>query len=293
MIEKRFICTTGENPGNKEKSGDRRTPEGVYFCRSLLIPPRLPVKYGPCALPLNYPNPIDRFEHRGGEGIWIHGIHENRFTRSTRGCVVLQNRDLVYLARRVQPLITPIVIENTVHETSEADLARQANRAREFLESWRTTYALGDLETYLACYSPSFSGTGRSPAQWRRHKSILFERYHHRMRVEIGPPTLLHTAAYDLISFEETFVGGNFHARGLKRLYLRGKKNKLFIIEEEWVPWETVVESEMAFRKRLARVHDPGDTYHIIAATRSLPSPFPGRDASRGKGAAKDPPTGP
>ena len=97
-VVKKVICATGEKEGDKKKAGDKRTPVGIYFCKGLLLPPRLGAQYGICALPLNYPNLIDRRHQRDGSGIWIHGIHENRPVKSTQGCVVLQNGDLAFLA---------------------------------------------------------------------------------------------------------------------------------------------------------------------------------------------------
>ena len=270
MIEKRMICTTGQNVGNKEKPGDRRTPEGIYFCRDLRCPPRLPALYGPCALPLNYPNPIDQRNHHGGKGIWIHGIHETRLTRSTRGCVVLQNRDLVYLAQCIHPLITPIIIEKKVRNIPKPRLDDQAEADKRFLTRWKTAYASGNLRAFLACYAPSFSPCGASLARWRRHKALLFERYHHRMRIQIGRPTILHTPAYDLLTFWETFDGGSFHDRGIKRLYLtEGKKGKT-ILAEEWLPLSLLEKAETAFRKTMTRVAIPNDPYRIIATAQNL-----------------------
>ncbi len=104
----------GALSGKKEQQGDLKTPTGVYFGTSFMGPDELPDEtYGPMAVTLNYPNPLDIKSQRSGGGIWIHGTDES--TRlgpktSTRGCIILQNPDLLKLIRFIRLKEVPILI---------------------------------------------------------------------------------------------------------------------------------------------------------------------------------------
>ncbi|MBU2521702.1 MAG: L,D-transpeptidase family protein [Proteobacteria bacterium] len=56
----RFKCSTGETPGAKSVSGDKRTPEGVYFFTQEYKKRDLAPIYGTRAFPTDYPNILDR-----------------------------------------------------------------------------------------------------------------------------------------------------------------------------------------------------------------------------------------
>ncbi|MFQ5668247.1 MAG: L,D-transpeptidase family protein [Candidatus Binatia bacterium] len=112
-----FPCTTGRRPGAKRHRGDRRTPNGVYVISDLLHGDDLPERYGALALPLSYPNAWDRRLRRDGYGIWFHGSDRigSPFTwRDTQGCIVLRNEDMVTLARKTRPGVTPVLLAEEV-----------------------------------------------------------------------------------------------------------------------------------------------------------------------------------
>ena len=93
------------NPGDKERRGDEKTPEGLYriiriddsrdwFFRGEKV-------YGPYFLRLDYPNNIDKSLGKTGGGIGIHGTNSKSTlgTRETQGCIRLSNRKLEELVR--------------------------------------------------------------------------------------------------------------------------------------------------------------------------------------------------
>lgn len=88
----------GRNGGDKADAGDRRTPEGRYWITSVLSGPSQGPLYGALVFTLNYPNPKDIAEGKGGEGIWIHGVERGRRPARTRGCIALPNKDVMALA---------------------------------------------------------------------------------------------------------------------------------------------------------------------------------------------------
>ena len=103
-----YGCALGLNPGQKEKSGDMKTPDGVFPIDEILDASywthdfndgkgEIPGAYGPWFISL------DTMELSGGRwsGIGIHGTHapESIGTRASEGCIRLVNDDVEKLKR--------------------------------------------------------------------------------------------------------------------------------------------------------------------------------------------------
>lgn len=100
-----FPMACGRNYGDKQQHGDMRTPEGVFHVENIENAlswthdfgdgnGEVEGAYGPLFIRLNCK------EHKG---IGIHGTHlpESIGTRSTEGCIRLNNDDLMQLAEQV------------------------------------------------------------------------------------------------------------------------------------------------------------------------------------------------
>lgn len=113
-----FYVSYGQAKGKKIKKDDLKTPVGIYFATEIMTRSDLPDnKYGSAAFVLNYPNPIDIFLNRTGGGIWIHGtedIERLGNKKTTLGCVILENQDLLKLvnSNKIKVNKTPIIISN-------------------------------------------------------------------------------------------------------------------------------------------------------------------------------------
>ena len=271
FLERSMICATGEKEGDKTSTGDKKTPEGVYFCKKLLIPPQLGARYGICALPLNYPNFIDRRDHRDGNGIWLHGVNKNRPTKSTQGCVVLGNKDLAYLASHIVLYLTPVVITDHVRFFPATSLEKEREAILSFLENWRDSWSRGDIHSYITCYAPIFSSKGMRLAQWRAYKQKLFDRYHHRMSIQIESPVVARASDYAVITFKQHFSASGHEERGIKRLYLTIIEGKYRIVGEEWIPFSSIRQKWESYAKMVARLDPARLPYQIISAS-SLPN---------------------
>jgi len=131
-LVKTYGVAVGENPGDKQTEGDRRTPEGTFYVCIRKAAPATPYVR---SLGLSYPNAedarrgllsglISRAEHdaivgaveRGlkppwetklGGAIMIHGARNGR--EGTLGCVALDDADVRELYPRI-PLGTPVTI---------------------------------------------------------------------------------------------------------------------------------------------------------------------------------------
>jgi hypothetical protein len=105
--------TVGQQGIGKEREGDRKTPLGVYRIQSEIPGTKLIDFYGPLALPLDYPNSMDRARAKTGSGIWVHGVPSDRYARpplASDGCVVLANEDLLALRKYAKPGRTTVVV---------------------------------------------------------------------------------------------------------------------------------------------------------------------------------------
>lgn len=92
-----YKISLGGKTGAKEKEGDLKTPEGLYKIVEIKEDAELPTMYGPRAFVLNYPNSFDEAHGRTGGGIWLHGSGKGSKTPDTKGCVELDDWNIVEL----------------------------------------------------------------------------------------------------------------------------------------------------------------------------------------------------
>ena len=105
--------SVGQQGVGKEREGDRKTPLGLYRISNEIPGTKLIDFYGPFALPLDYPNLLDRSLAKTGSGIWLHGVPSDRYARPPRasdGCVVLANEDLLAIRKYAKPGRTSVVV---------------------------------------------------------------------------------------------------------------------------------------------------------------------------------------
>ncbi len=163
----------GEDGPGKQRSGDKRTPLGVYFVTEQLDTSELHEKYGVTAFPLDYPNAWDRHVNRDGDGIWVHGVYPGggqRPARDTDGCIALPNQDLSMLAADFKDNVTPVLVTRIVDwgKATANDALRSELEDR--IAEWVDSKTNGDLYTYLSLYSEDFGRWEMDKAQWSSFK---------------------------------------------------------------------------------------------------------------------------
>jgi murein L,D-transpeptidase YafK len=119
--EAAFPMAFGRRSGDKDRADDRRTPEGRYWITSVLSGPSQGPLYGALVFTLNYPTARDVADGKDGDGIWIHGVEAGRRPTYTRGCLALDNEDVVALEKYADAG-TPVLI---LADTLGVDPARQ------------------------------------------------------------------------------------------------------------------------------------------------------------------------
>ncbi len=103
-----FPMGYGKNLGNKQRLGDKKTPEGNYWVNNIFPGKRRGPRFGALVFSLNYPNAQDRLKGKTGGGIWIHGPNQSQRLSPTLGCLKVGNKDLLKLLKCEGPL--PVVI---------------------------------------------------------------------------------------------------------------------------------------------------------------------------------------
>ena len=108
-----FECIHGRVEGDKQKQGDLKTPEGVYFITKVITQKLDYMEYGPYAVALNYPNPADRLRKKTGSGIWLHSKGKKITGITTRGCLAIDKGEIMEIAPLLKPG-TPVIVAEKV-----------------------------------------------------------------------------------------------------------------------------------------------------------------------------------
>ena len=193
---RKYLMAIGENEGVKIREGDKKTPEGIYFIIGRKERSELNKMYGPLAFVLNYPNEEDRKRGRTGNGIWIHGTNPDSIPLQTRGCLELENVNILELGMHLKTGIgTPIVIINsdsiqdplTIPDFNTIEIERREiltryKKQRDFfvslLEKWENAWESMNIENYAQFYhEDKFFGQGLDWPGWKEKKSRTFQIY--------------------------------------------------------------------------------------------------------------------
>lgn len=193
----------GNKGMGKWREGDAKTPTGVYFVQKHMTDPMLPDLYGSGALTLDYPNPLDKLQHRTGSGIWLHGSPSQQYARpptSTDGCVVLANDDMLMLVQLGVRAGTPVIIAEQINwltAPSASSLAKssfgadgtwpQPLHTQQKSEAWTLVSAFEwtDQQRQVAVLSHELLVPGKTP---KRHHSYWVK--DQERLIEVGAPLL-------------------------------------------------------------------------------------------------------
>lgn len=238
-IVKTYKAITGKMQGNKQTSGDKKTPEGIYFITGKIDGDKLPSKYGPGALTLDYPNIFDQRLSKTGYGIWIHGVEDDtRIDKAfdTDGCVALRNQDWVDLEKYITPLETPVIItkEMAFLESSKT-LEEQKLEITKMLNFWKKAWENSEFDSYLNFYSNSFKTLGKNRNQWFQMKSSLSNHRKGKINIEVSEPKILSFDDQIFVSFLQKYQSPEKDDFGRKFLYLKKENNEYKIISEKWI----------------------------------------------------------
>ena len=170
-----YYVTIGKNGIGKQLEGDRKTPVGVYRITSFIPDAELPPRYGPGALPIDYPNSIDRMTQRTGYGIWLHGTepgYVNRGPYASDGCVTLSNHEFEHL-RKITGNTTdiPVILDHAPVWLTRKDLPKRRANAIAAVQQWHSSWLridkAGLAKVYRAMSAAHLEEALRNPSQER------------------------------------------------------------------------------------------------------------------------------
>lgn len=214
-----FQIAIGKASGDKQRQGDNKTPEGIYLSQSFIDGSTLPAKYGSMAIPINFPNPVDRHLGKTGYGIWLHGVeNKGRIAEKqvTEGCVAFYNKDIKQLTYWLRPHQSVVmIVDGKGPVNSSHDLARVKQLTHEWASAWQQR----DIDRYMSHYSPSFRYKSYNKPQYRSHKKAIFGAYR-TMAVTMDNHRFFSNGRYAMAVMNQDFNGDDrYVAKGRKILY--------------------------------------------------------------------------
>ena len=233
-----YYMSIGQNGTGKQRSGDRRTPLGVYFVTEQLDTSRLHDKYGVTAFPLDYPNEWDRLSGRDGGGIWVHGVTRNggqRPKQDTDGCIALSNEDLTLLLPEFSDNVTPVLVTSAVNWIDEAQQEALRTELENRITEWTNSQKNGDLHAYLSLYSDAFRRWEMNKVEWSS-LALQTESRHTRRNIDISDLLLVEYPEEDgvyLSRFKLAVVESDREVARTTRLYWRREENGALLIVAE------------------------------------------------------------
>ncbi|HEX5637681.1 MAG TPA: L,D-transpeptidase [Gammaproteobacteria bacterium] len=236
-----YFVSMGRAGAEKTRSGDLRTPLGVYFVQSYMPGSELDDKYGVAAYPLNYPNVWDERHGRTGHGIWLHGTDSGTYNRpplASEGCVVLPNKDLLSVGQYIALGQTPVIIGNGLEwlDTNQWQAHQQAASAvfEQWLNDWRSL----NTTSYLQHYSPNFNDGKKNYRQWSEYKQNVAQG---KTFIDVNAKyvsLLMHPNEQVMVAtYLQEYSSNNFSSQTWKRQYWQKENDGVWrIIHEGGVP---------------------------------------------------------
>ena len=216
----------GQNGAGKQKSGDRRTPLGIYFVTEQLDTSRLHEKYGVTAFALDYPNVLDSHSGKTGDGIWVHGVDARggkRPPQDTDGCIALPNEELAAMAALFASNTTPVIVGRELEWVNPDGIAALGLELEVAVAAWASSLEHGDMQAHLSFYSEDFHHWTMNKSEW----TVLLQGTHARRAVtDVTVSELLLLADPNddglyLSRFTQSVTEDGATADSTKRLYWR------------------------------------------------------------------------
>lgn len=253
-----FQIAIGKESGDKTRRGDNKTPEGIYLTESILTQEQLNPKYGPMAITLDYPNPMDRVEKKTGHGIWLHGVINNERVQEahvTEGCVAFYNDDIIKLADWLKPQQGVVIITDG---SSPVNSPQDVERIRVLTQKWGQMWSQRNIDGYMDLYASSFRYEGRSKSQYRDYKKAIFSSYKN-MSVDLSSIKTFVHSKYAVSMMNQDFRGDRrSHFTGRKTLYWI-KENGDWKVRREMYDPHTVKDVEYSYNE-LNKLKKTGNT---------------------------------
>jgi len=248
---KSYPIAIGEIRGQKETRGDKKTPEGFYWIIDQKEDLSLPPIYGKRAYVLNYPNKNDMKAGKSGGGIWIHGTEVGKMPDKTKGCLELNNHDVLDVGQYIGPGLPILIAKKIINQDSllrvhfdYSYLIKKVNRysyayrtklkeGYNFIRTWRNSWAEKDFKLYTSLYSPSFSSGNRDFETWKVHKKNIFS-LPQQVKIELSELEVAQLTQNEMvINFYQLYKSATYSGENYKTLTVQREENG---------PWQIIQE---------------------------------------------------
>ncbi len=232
---KDFTITSGKKPGDKERYGDLKTPEGFYTIEGQIPRQRLSSKYGIGAFPLSYPNAIDRYLNKNGNGIWLHGTDKDIVPLDTEGCIRFNNKDLESISPLFEFGKTPVIIADSIEWYSKDELNNEKEEFIDTFLSWREAWESQNIESYFQYYHQNFytRNLRMNFEQWIKYKEKINNK-RSEIKVTIEDLHYFYSKNYLLTEFKQTYHSKTYSDKGTKTMLWKREPAGWVILREEW-----------------------------------------------------------
>jgi len=200
----------------------------VYRFVQKLSSKDLQARYGPVAFPIDYPNAIDKMNHKNGGGIWMHGYPsgvDRRPPHDTKGCFALPNERLLAMAGHVHLGQSWVVVGEHLDFGDEQQRQALRDEVLTSLKAWSRDWSSRNTDAYLAHYHPRFHNGKRDLAAWSSYKRRINASKSY-IRVALDDFTLVRVpdpvgfAEMVVAEFNQKYASDNYADESRKRLYL-------------------------------------------------------------------------
>jgi len=247
----RFKCSTGEASGAKSASGDKKTPEGVYFFTKAHKKRDLSPTYGTRAFPTDYPNILDRIAGRDGHSIWMHGTNKPLKDRDSNGCVALNNSDIEKLSKYITLNRTPMIIVDKIsYVTGDSD-KKIAESISKFLLNWNKSLQNGTYHEYLNFYDHAYLPDISWWPEWNKLRKKN-QPSNMAFSIEIKKPVVsMHKGIYVVLIDQIVRTAESDLPLGTKKFFIIERGNQLRIVGEEYL---TISNIQMSANKKQGKI---------------------------------------
>lgn len=256
QLTKSFEIASGKSTGNKAYSGDRKTPEGIYFLKEFFSHDFLISKYGKSAniygagaFTLNYPNQFDRLNKKTGHGIWLHSTDDDtRVSKGldSKGCVVATDSDIKEISTFIELDRTPIIIAEDLTFLKDETFNINKAKIKYFFNSWAQSWQTKNFNSYISHYSKKHFYDNRKGNynSYRRYKKAIFSRSQ-SPQISFSDMSILKFKDTAIISMTQDYKSSNINDIGRKVLYLKmNDKYEWRIIKESWTKLKPKINNE-------------------------------------------------
>jgi murein L,D-transpeptidase YafK len=231
-----WICSTGKQIGAKTRSGDGKTPEGIYFFNRVYQDRELSPIYGVRAFPIDYPNLLDRAAERTGSAIWLHGTNKPLKARDSNGCIVLENTDLEAVEKYIALNRTPIVIVDKLNFEAFEPKTALKKAILEMVDQWIEAVDHGTYQDYVRLYDPEYVPEIAWWSDWYKVRKRLKEaESESELKVRARNIAIYKHQSVMVALFDPYLEFGDHEIPvGTKKLYLSDKGEGLRIIGDTY-----------------------------------------------------------